>query len=237
MEGDFVLAQFMGSFPKFSGKSLFFGPGQIARLVGQEAEIFWPSLGRTSIRNTNNLIHFSLPAGGIQRSDFRHMPRITKMQNGRMISRVRREEILKNLEEGRYRNAFINLRSELDFIETELECISMFELQDFKKEYYSPEVLAERYNRWKTGTPEGILDKDVLENKENLEEIPKKKLVPKPKKKQKKVIGNLPTVLEESSGGEMNDDKDAEEEKPSLPEPQGHRVSKRAERRDYRGLF
>ena len=84
-EGDFVLAQFMGDAPKFSGKALFFGPGCIARLQGQEAEIFWPHLGRTSIRNTNNLIHFALPAGGIQRSDFQNMPRITKMQNGRMI--------------------------------------------------------------------------------------------------------------------------------------------------------
>ena len=45
-----------------------------------------------------------------------------------------------------------------------------------------------------------------------------------------------PTVLEESSGGEVNNDKDAEEERSSLSEPQGHRVSKRSERRDYRGL-
>ena len=33
-----------------------------------------------------------------------------------------------------------------------------------------------KYNRWKTGTPEEILDKDVLENKENLEEMPKRNL-------------------------------------------------------------
>ena len=235
MEGDFVLAQFMANVPKFSGKSLFFGPGQIARLVGNEAEIFWPNLGRTSIRNTNNLIHFNLRAGGFQRSDFRHMPRITKMQNGRMISRSRKEEILKNLEEGRYRNAYINLRSELDFIETELENISMFELQDFKKEHYSPEVLAERYNKWKIGAPEGSLDKDVLDIKENLEENPKKKLVPRPMKKIK-VIGSLPTVLEEDSGEEMKDDKDADEEKSSLSMPKGQRISRRTERRDYRGL-
>ena len=136
-EGDYVLAQFMGDAPKFSGKALFFGPGCIAKLQGQEAEIFWPHLGRTSIRNTNNLIHFALPSGGIQRSDFQNMPRITKMQNGRMISKVSREEILRNLEEGKYKNAFLNLRSELDFIETEIESISLFELQDFRKEYYS----------------------------------------------------------------------------------------------------
>ena len=140
-EGDYILAQFMGEAPKFSGKALFFGPGCIAKLQGQEAEIFWPQIGKTSIRNTNNLIHFALPSGGIQRSDFQNMPRITKMQSGRMISKLRREEILRNLEEGKYKNAFLNLRSELDFIETEIEKISLFELQDFKEKYYSPEVL------------------------------------------------------------------------------------------------
>ena len=92
-----------------------------------------------------------------------------------------------------------------------------------------------KYNRWKTGTPEEILDKDVLDIKENLEEIPKKKLVPRPMKK-KKVIGSLPTVLEEDSGEEMNDDKDADEGKSSLSMPKGQRISKRTERRDYRGL-
>ena len=92
-----------------------------------------------------------------------------------------------------------------------------------------------KYNRWKTGTPEEILDKDVLDIKENLEENPKKKIVPRPMKKIK-VIGSLPTVLEEDSGEEMEDDKDADEEKSSLSMPQGQRTSKRTERRDYRGL-
>ena len=94
----------------------------------------------------------------------------------------------------------------------------------------------ERYNNWNKGTPEGILEKDDPESEKELEKIPKEKLAPKPKKKPKKNIGNLPTVLEEGSEVEMNDDKEMEKEKPSLTKPLGHRNSKRSNRKDYRGL-
>ena len=110
------------------------------------------------------------------------------MQNGRMISKLRREEILRNLEEGKYKNAFLNLRSELDFIETEIEKISLFELQDFKEKHYSPEVLLERYNNWRTGNPENIPKKNNPERDGEPDKIPKKKLAPEHKKKLKKTL-------------------------------------------------
>ena len=82
------------------------------------------------------------------------------------------------------------------------------------------------HNNWKAGTPEEILDKYDPESEKELEKIPKKKLAPKPRKKPRKNIGNLSTVLEEDSEGEMNEDKEMEKEKPALSKPLGHRKSK-----------
>ena len=234
-EGDYVLAKFMEKTPKFSKKPLFFGPGILAKLQGQEAEIFWPQLGRTSIRNTNNLIHFSLPSGGINRNDFQHIPRITKMQNGRIISKVRQEEILQNLEKGKYKNAFLHLQSELDFIETEIGNISPFELEDFKKEYYSPEVLLERYNKWRSGTPEVILKRDNMKETEQADKDSKKITAPENKTVPKKVTHRLPTIQEEPE--ELKIDKTKGKKGFPLSEPKGDRISRRSVgRKDYRGM-
>ena len=151
-----------------------------------------------------------------------------------MISKVRREEILRNLEEGKYKNAFLNLRSELDFIETEIEKISLFELQDFREKHYSPEVLLERYNNWRTGNPENIPKKNNPERDGEPDKIPKKKLAPEHKKKLKKNTNSLPTIQEEDEEVEVV--KGKEREKSPLTTPLGYRNSKRFNRKDYRGM-
>ena len=134
----------------------------------------------------------------------------------------------------RDRNAFLNLRSELDFIETEIERISLFELQDFREEHYSPEVLLERYNNWRTGNPEKIPEKNNPERIGEPDKIPKEKLAPKHRKKPKKNTGSLPTIQEEDEDVEV--DKGKEKEKPPLTMPLGYRNSKRFNRKDYRGM-